>query len=105
MGRKKRGGPEEMLDKAVGGLSEATGRATGDRSLEAEGRALRTKGELKTYLVRPHDPEKRRGGRSKPRGPGEPPACIGRNPRRWRRRRSWPGAERRVESWSTRRLG
>ena len=57
IGRKKRGGPEEMLDKAVGGLSEATGRATGDKSLEAEGRALRTKGELKTYLVRPH-PEK-----------------------------------------------
>ena len=38
------GGPEEALDKAVGGLSEATGRATGDKSLEAEGRALRTKG-------------------------------------------------------------
>jgi|SRR5215216_406619 uncharacterized protein YjbJ (UPF0337 family) len=60
MGRKKRGGPEEMLDKAVGGLSEATGRATGDKSLEAEGRALRTKGEMKTYLVRPHDEEKKR---------------------------------------------
>ena len=29
------GGPEEALDKAVGGLSEATGRATGDKSLEA----------------------------------------------------------------------
>ncbi len=57
MGRKKRGGPEEALDKAVGGLSEATGSATGDKSLEAEGRALRTKGEVKTYLVRPH-PEK-----------------------------------------------
>jgi uncharacterized protein YjbJ (UPF0337 family) len=54
MGRKRRTSPEEMLDKAVGGLSEATGRATGDKSLEAEGRALRTKGELKTYLVRPH---------------------------------------------------
>jgi uncharacterized protein YjbJ (UPF0337 family) len=57
MGRKRRSSPEEMLDKAVGGLSEATGRAAGDKSLEAEGRALRTKGELKTYLVRPH-PEK-----------------------------------------------
>src|SRR5215217_8239990 len=60
MGRKKRGGPEEMLDKAVGGLSEATGRATGDKSLEAEGRALRTKGQMKTYLVRPHA-EKKKG--------------------------------------------
>ena len=47
------GGPEEALDKAVGVLSEATGRATGDKSLEAEGRALRTKGKMKTYLVRP----------------------------------------------------
>jgi uncharacterized protein YjbJ (UPF0337 family) len=58
MGRKKRGGPEEALDKAVGGLSEATGRATGDKSLEAEGRVLRTKGKMKTYLVRPHDEKK-----------------------------------------------
>ena len=57
MGRKKRRGPEEMVDKAVGGLSEATGRVAGDRSLEAEGQALRTKGKMKTYLVRPH-PEK-----------------------------------------------
>jgi hypothetical protein len=57
MGRKKRGGPEEALDKAVGGLSEAAGRGMGDKSLEAEGRVLRRKGELKTYLVRPH-PEK-----------------------------------------------
>jgi uncharacterized protein DUF2188 len=46
-----------VLDKAVGGLGEATGRVTGDKSLEAEGRAMRTKGKLKTYLVRPH-PEK-----------------------------------------------
>jgi uncharacterized protein YjbJ (UPF0337 family) len=59
MGMKKRGGPEEALDNAVGGLSEATGRATGDKSLEAEGRALRTKGKLKTYLVRPHAEEKK----------------------------------------------
>jgi uncharacterized protein YjbJ (UPF0337 family) len=58
MGRKTRGGPEEALDKAVGGLSEATGRATGDKSLEAEGRALRTKGKMKTYLVRPHAEKK-----------------------------------------------
>jgi uncharacterized protein YjbJ (UPF0337 family) len=57
MGRKRRSSPEEILDKAAGRLSEATGRATGDKSLEAEGRALRTKGEVKTYLVRPH-PEK-----------------------------------------------
>jgi uncharacterized protein YjbJ (UPF0337 family) len=60
MGRKKRAGPEEALDKAVGGLSEATGRATGDKSLEAEGLALRAKGKMKTYLVRPHA-EKKKG--------------------------------------------
>jgi uncharacterized protein YjbJ (UPF0337 family) len=54
MGRKKRGGPEEALNKAVGRLGEATGRVAGDRSLEAEGRARRRKGELKTYLVTPH---------------------------------------------------
>jgi uncharacterized protein YjbJ (UPF0337 family) len=57
MGRKRRTGPEAALNKAVGALGEAAGRGTGDQSLEAEGRALRRKGELKTYLVRPH-PEK-----------------------------------------------
>jgi uncharacterized protein YjbJ (UPF0337 family) len=67
LGRKRRSSPEEMLDKAAGGLSEATGRATGDKSLEAEGRALRTKGELKTYLVRPH-PEKGKGWRVEAEG-------------------------------------
>ena len=54
MSRKRRSSPEDMVDKAVGGLSQATGRATGDKSLEAEGRALRTKGQMKTYLVMPH---------------------------------------------------
>jgi uncharacterized protein YjbJ (UPF0337 family) len=104
MGRKKRRGPEEMVDKAVGGLSEATGRVAGDRSLEAEGQALRTKGKMKTYLVKPHAEEKK-GGRWKLRGPDEPPACTGRNPRRWRRRRSWRGDERQVKSWCTSRMG
>jgi uncharacterized protein YjbJ (UPF0337 family) len=54
MGRKRRGGPEEALDKAAGRLSEAAGRVTGDESLETQGRALRRKGELKTYAVLPH---------------------------------------------------
>jgi uncharacterized protein YjbJ (UPF0337 family) len=58
MGRKRRTSPEVALDKAVGALGEAAGRGTGDKSLEAEGRALRRKGELKTYLVRPN-PEKK----------------------------------------------
>jgi len=54
MAHKKRGGPEEALDKAMGGVGEAAGRVSGDESLEAEGRVLRRKGELKTYLVKPH---------------------------------------------------
>ena len=54
VGRKKRGDPEEALDKAVGRLAEGAGSVTGDKSLEAEGRAMRRKGERKTYLVTPH---------------------------------------------------
>jgi uncharacterized protein YjbJ (UPF0337 family) len=54
MGRKRRGGPEDALDEAAGRLGEAAGRMTGDNSLEAEGRAMRRKGEMKTYVVRPH---------------------------------------------------
>lgn len=55
MGKKKRGGPEETLDKAVGRMSETAGKVTGDQSLEAEGRAVRRKSELKSYLVAPHE--------------------------------------------------
>jgi|SRR5215211_1521952 hypothetical protein len=54
MGRKRHSGPGEALDKAAGRLGEAAGRATGDASLEAQGRALRRKDELKTYAVLPH---------------------------------------------------
>src|ERR687897_3750926 len=54
MAHKKRSGPEDALDKAMGGVGEAVGRVGGDESLEAEGRVLRRKGELKTYLVTPH---------------------------------------------------
>ena len=54
MAHKKRGGPEEALEKAMGGVSEAAGRISGDKSLETEGRVLRRKGDLKTYLVKPH---------------------------------------------------
>jgi uncharacterized protein YjbJ (UPF0337 family) len=54
MAHKKRGGPEDTLDKAMGQMSEAVGRVSGDESLEAEGRMLRRKGEMKTYLVKPH---------------------------------------------------
>jgi uncharacterized protein YjbJ (UPF0337 family) len=54
MAHKKRGDPEGALDKAMGRMSEAAGKVSGDESLEAEGRVLRRKGELKTYLVKPH---------------------------------------------------
>ncbi len=40
MALKKRGGPEETLDKAVGRMSETAWKVTGDQSLEAEGRAV-----------------------------------------------------------------
>jgi hypothetical protein len=42
------------MDKAAGRLGETAGRLTGDKSLEAEGRATRRKWELKTYVVSPH---------------------------------------------------
>ena len=39
MGRRKRGGAGDALDKAVGRLTETAGTASGDKTLEAEGRA------------------------------------------------------------------
>jgi uncharacterized protein YjbJ (UPF0337 family) len=54
MGRKRRGGPEEALDQTVGRLAESAGSVTGDKTLKAEGQALRRKGERKTFLVTPH---------------------------------------------------
>ena len=54
VGKSKQGEPEDAWDKAAGELSEALGQMTGDKSLEAEGRATRKKGELKTYIVTPH---------------------------------------------------
>jgi Uncharacterized protein conserved in bacteria (DUF2188) len=35
-------------------LAEGAGRTTGDKTLEAEGRALSRKGQRKTFLVTPH---------------------------------------------------
>jgi uncharacterized protein YjbJ (UPF0337 family) len=52
--KKKRGSPQQMLDKTVGRVAEGAGSVTGDRSLQAEGRAMRTKGERRSYLVSPH---------------------------------------------------
>jgi uncharacterized protein YjbJ (UPF0337 family) len=60
LGRKNRNDPEVALDKTAGRVGEVAGRVTGDKSLEAEGRTLRRKGEMKTYLVRPHA-EKKKG--------------------------------------------
>ena len=54
MGRKRRSDPGEVLDKTVGRLAEGAGSAAGDKSLKAEGRALRRKGQRKTFLVTPH---------------------------------------------------
>lgn len=54
MGGKKQSSSDEALDKVAGGISEAAGRMSGDKTLEAEGRATRRKGERKSYLVTPH---------------------------------------------------
>lgn len=54
MGRKRRSGTEEALDKAVGRLAETAGMASGDKSLEAEGRAAQRMGVRKTYVVTTH---------------------------------------------------
>ena len=39
MGRRKRDGTADALDKALGRLTETAGTASGDKTLEAEGRA------------------------------------------------------------------
>ena len=54
MGRRKRGGAGDALDKAVGRLTETAGTASGDKTLEAEGRATQRMGERKTYVVTTH---------------------------------------------------
>jgi uncharacterized protein YjbJ (UPF0337 family) len=54
MGRRKRDGTGDALDKAVGRLTETAGTASGDKTLEAEGRATQRIGERKTYFVTTH---------------------------------------------------
>lgn len=54
MGRRKRSGAEEALDKAAGRVAEAAGMVQGDKTLEAEGRATQRLGERKTYFVSSH---------------------------------------------------
>src|SRR5919112_5564416 len=54
MGKRKRSGAGDVFDKAVGRLAEAAGTASGDKSLEAEGRAAQRMGERKTYTVSTH---------------------------------------------------
>jgi len=57
MGRRKRGGRGDPLDKAVGRLAETTGTMSGDKNLKAEGRATQRMGERKTYVVTTHPNE------------------------------------------------
>ena len=54
MGRRKRGDSGDPLDKAVGRLAETAGTISGDKNLEAEGRATQRTGERKTYVVTTH---------------------------------------------------
>lgn len=53
MGEKHRSKSEEIADEAEGQINEAAGFLTGDRTLEAEGRAGQRKARRKTYSVRP----------------------------------------------------
>lgn len=51
MGRKKKGTPEETVDKAVGRVAEATGSLTGDKTMKAEGAVLGRAALRRTYRV------------------------------------------------------
>jgi hypothetical protein len=51
VGKWRRDTPEEPVDRAVGRVAEATGALTGDKTIEAEGRALGRKGQRNTLRV------------------------------------------------------
>ena len=102
MARKKRSGPEDALDKAMGGMSEAAGRVGGDKSLEAEERVLRRKGELKTYIVKPHADG---GWKVQAEEATVPRASTGRRPKRWPLAKNSPGARRLANCSYTRLTG
>ena len=53
MSKRQLSKPEDVLEKAAGQVTEAAGYATGDKTLEAEGRADQRKTKRKTYLVEP----------------------------------------------------
>ncbi len=53
MGKKRQSRSEEIADEATGRINEAAGFLTGDRTLEAEGRADQRKSHRRTYSVRP----------------------------------------------------
>src|SRR5688500_4602473 len=102
MGRRKRGGATDALDKAVGRLTQTAGTASGDKTLEAEGRATQRMGREKPDSGR-HTPKG--GGRYKSRGPAERRAYTRPKERRWRTTKNWRGATSRASSSSTRRTG
>lgn len=52
MGKKRKSKSEEIFDVAAGQINEAAGVMSGDKSLEAEGRADQRKSQRKTYSVR-----------------------------------------------------
>lgn len=49
--RRRKSKPEEIMDEAAGQINEAAGILSGDRTLEAEGRADQRKSHRKTYSV------------------------------------------------------
>jgi len=55
MGRGKKTGGERAADKVTGSLTETAGMMAGDRSLEAEGRAMGRSADRTTYTVTARD--------------------------------------------------
>lgn len=51
MGRRRRNTPEQAADKAVGKVAQTAGSLAGDKTLEAEGRALDRTGHMETLRV------------------------------------------------------
>lgn len=53
MGRRQSRKPEDTVNKVLGEMTETAGSVFGDKTLEAEGRAVQRKAERRTYSVLP----------------------------------------------------
>ena len=100
--RRKRSGSGDPLDKAVGRLAETTGMMSGDKNLEAEGRATQRMGERKTYVVTTHADG---GWKVQVEGASRATSVHKTKERQWPTPRNWRGATSRASSSSTSRTG